>query len=42
MTLETFFEKFDQFANAPDAVVKMRGLILRLAMQGRAYPILCV
>jgi hypothetical protein len=23
MKLETFFEKFDQFADAPDAVVKM-------------------
>jgi type I restriction enzyme S subunit len=34
MKLETFFEKFDQFADAPDAVAKMRGLILRLAMQG--------
>ena len=27
MKLETFFEKFDQFADAPDAVAKMRGLI---------------
>ena len=35
MTLETFFEKFDQLADAPDAVEKMRGLILRLAMQGK-------
>jgi type I restriction enzyme S subunit len=35
MKLETFFEKFDQFADAPDAVEKMRGLILRLAMQGK-------
>src|SRR5690606_38584318 len=34
MKLETFFEKFDQLAVAPDAVSKMRGLILRLAMQG--------
>ena len=24
MTLETFFEKFDLFADAPDAVAKMR------------------
>ena len=24
MKLETFFEKFDQFADAPDAVAKMR------------------
>lgn len=35
MKLETFFEKFDSFVEAPDAVAKMRGLILRLAMQGR-------
>jgi len=35
MKLETFFEKFDQFADAPDAVAKIRGLILRLAMQGK-------
>ena len=26
MTLETFFEKFDQFTDAPDAVAKMREL----------------
>jgi type I restriction enzyme S subunit len=30
MTLETFFEKFDQFASAPDAVAKMRQLVLEL------------
>ena len=35
MKLETFFEKFDQFADAPDAVAKMRELVLRLAMQGK-------
>ncbi|MBI2398772.1 MAG: hypothetical protein HYV17_13340 [Xanthomonadales bacterium] len=35
MKLETFFAKFEQFADAPDAVRKMRGLILRLAMQGK-------
>lgn len=35
MKLETFFEKFDQFADAPNAVAKMRELILRLAMQGK-------
>jgi type I restriction enzyme S subunit len=33
--LETFFEKFDQFADAPDAVAKMRELVLNLAVQGR-------
>lgn len=35
MTLETFFEKFDLFADAPDAVAKMRELVLQLAIQGR-------
>ena len=30
MRLETFFEKFDLFADAPDAVAKMRELVLRL------------
>jgi type I restriction enzyme S subunit len=34
MKLETFFEKFDQFADAPDAVAKMRELVLRLAFTG--------
>ena len=34
MKLETFFEKFDQFADAPDAVAKMRELVLRLAVRG--------
>jgi type I restriction enzyme S subunit len=36
--LETFFEKFDQFADAPDAVAKMRELVLELAVQGRLVP----
>jgi len=35
MTLETFFEKFDQFADAPDAVAKMRELVLQMAVQGK-------
>ena len=35
MKLETFFEKFDQFADAPDAVAKMRELILLLALDGK-------
>ena len=35
MKLETFFEKFDQFADAPDAVAKMRELVLDLAVQGK-------
>ena len=33
MKLETFFEKFDQSADAPDAVEKMRELVLQLAVQ---------
>ena len=35
MKLELFFEKFTHFADAPDAVLKMRKLILQLAVQGR-------
>ena len=35
MNLETFFEKFDQFADAPDAVAKMRELVLELAVTGK-------
>jgi type I restriction enzyme S subunit len=35
MTLEIFFEKFDQFADAPNAVANMRELVLELAIQGR-------
>src|SRR4051794_2733547 len=35
MNLETFFEKFEQFAEAPDAVEKMRELVLDLAVQGK-------
>ncbi len=35
MKLETFFEKFDQFADAPDAVAKMRELVLQLAVEGK-------
>jgi type I restriction enzyme S subunit len=35
MKLETFFEKFDQLADAPNAVEKMRELVLRLAVTGR-------
>jgi type I restriction enzyme S subunit len=37
MKLETFFEKFDQFADAPDAVAKMRELVLELAVRGRLF-----
>jgi type I restriction enzyme S subunit len=35
MNVETFLEKFDEFAGTPDAVAKLRELILRLAVQGR-------
>jgi type I restriction enzyme S subunit len=35
MKLEIFFEKFDRFADAPDAVAKMRELVLQLAVQGK-------
>jgi type I restriction enzyme, S subunit len=35
MKLETFFEKFDQLADAPDSVAKMRELVLRLAMSAK-------
>ncbi len=35
MTLETFFEKFELFADAPDAVAKMRELVLELAVRGK-------
>ncbi len=35
MKLETFFEKFDQFADAPDVVAKMRELVLNLAVTGK-------
>ena len=34
MKLATFFEKFDQFADAPNGVEKMRELVLQLAVQG--------
>ncbi|HEY0863843.1 MAG TPA: restriction endonuclease subunit S [Lacunisphaera sp.] len=35
MDLSTFFRKFDQFADAPDAVSKLRELVLELAASGR-------
>ena len=35
MKLETFFKKFEQFADASGAVGKMRELLLDLAVQGR-------
>lgn len=38
MTLETIFQKFDQFADAPNAVTKMRELVLQLAVTGKLVP----
>lgn len=35
MRLETFFEKFELFVDAPDAVAKMRELILHSAIHGK-------
>ena len=35
MNLETFFEKFDQFADAPNAVAKLREFGLHLATHGK-------
>jgi type I restriction enzyme S subunit len=35
MKPKAFLEKFDEIAEAPDAVAKMRELVLRLAVQGR-------
>jgi type I restriction enzyme, S subunit len=34
MKLETFFKLFDKFADTPDAVAKMRGLLRQLAVTG--------
>lgn len=38
MKLATFFEKFPLFAEAPNAVPKMRELVLELAVRGRLLP----
>ena len=38
MKIETFFEKFDQFADAPNAVARIRELVLNLAATGRLIP----
>ena len=35
MNLDTFFEKFELFADAPGAVAKMRELVLEIAVQGK-------
>jgi type I restriction enzyme, S subunit len=37
MTLETFFEKFELFADAPGAVGRMRELVLELAARGKLH-----
>ncbi len=36
--LHTLFEKFDLFADAPDAVAKMRGLLTHFAVSGELVP----
>ncbi len=33
--VNTFFDNFEMFADAPNAVAKMRELILQLAVQGQ-------
>lgn len=38
MKIETFFRKFTEFADAPNAVAKMRELVLHLAFSGRLLP----
>ena len=37
-SLHPFFSRFDQFADAPDAVAKMRELVLHLAFAGKLLP----
>lgn len=38
MMLESFFEKFDTFADAPGAVAKLRELFVHLAVSGKLVP----
>ena len=38
MNMKAFFEKFEIFADAPNAVAKMRELVLTLAVQGKLVP----
>jgi type I restriction enzyme, S subunit len=38
MKSEIFFEKFEQLADAPNAIAKMRELVLQLAVQGKLVP----
>jgi type I restriction enzyme S subunit len=35
LILQTFFQKFELFADVPDAVARMRDLVLELAVQGK-------
>src|SRR5262245_17396892 len=35
MRLETFFEKFEQLAEAPNTVEKLRELVIQLAVRGK-------
>jgi hypothetical protein len=38
MRLATFFDKFDLFADSPDAAARMREFVLKLAIQGGLVP----
>ena len=38
MTAEAFFEKFDELADAPDAVSRMREIVLDMGAMGRLIP----
>ncbi|MCX6916232.1 MAG: hypothetical protein NT167_24850 [Verrucomicrobia bacterium] len=38
MKLETFFNKFDELADTPDGVKKLRELVLQLAVEGGLVP----
>ncbi|CAN5404019.1 hypothetical protein BH10PLA2_BH10PLA2_35590 [soil metagenome] len=38
MRVKSFFEDFDLFVELPDAVTKMRSIVLRLAITGRLVP----
>lgn len=38
MTLKTFFDNFEVLTDAPNAVVKLRKIILELAVRGQLVP----
>src|SRR4051812_24456298 len=38
MKVETFFEKFELFADAPDALLRLRELVLHEAFAGKLLP----